>query len=294
MSDPDSIVSVSSQLACLWEVTARKPGNVHRYRDFADTTYLDFAASAATIALNLAFAHEIPVGEVIYHCVQLTYLHVGRNTNLGIILLFAPLARANPSLGYQADVERVLSELSVEDARWAYEAIRIAKPGGLGDAATADVRDEPTVTLREAMALAADRDTVARQYANGFREVFDGGVPAILHGIDRTGCVEGGIIDGHLRLMAEYPDTLIARKRGKPEAEEAARRAQRVLDLDWPRAEEGRREIRHLDDWLRADGNGRNPGTTADLIAASLFVLLRQGRLSPRSEVPWPLAAGAP
>ena len=141
------------------------------------------------------------------------------------------------------------------------------------------------------MALAADRDMVARQYANGFREVFDEGVPAFTLGLERTGCVEGGIIYAHLDLMSRFPDTLIARKCGVEVARGSAERARRVLGVGWPHTTEGRREIVALDEWLRADGRRRNPGTTADLIAASLFLWLMERM---KTDLPWPLADGAP
>jgi triphosphoribosyl-dephospho-CoA synthase len=126
------------------------------------------------------------------------------------------------------------------------------------------------------MALAADRDLVARQYANGFREVFDDGVPALVRGLETTGCLEGAIIFSHLWLMAAHPDSLIARKRGIAEAEEASRRARAVLDAGWPHAPASVEALARLDDWLRGAGRGRNPGTTADLVTASLFVALRE------------------
>src|SRR5262249_22532755 len=182
----------------------------------------------------------------------------------------------------------------LKDAELVYEAIRQTNPGGLGEAPAEDVRGQPTLPLRQAMALAADRDLVARQYANGFSEVFEEGAPAVLEGIERTGCVEGGIIHAHLHLMSRFPDTLIARKRGIGEARESAERARRVLELGWPQTATGRAAIRELDDWLRAVGHARNPGTTADLIAACLFVLFRQSWLPRPGEVPWALTEGAP
>lgn len=284
----DHIVSVNAQQACLWEVTARKPGNVHRFRDFDDTTFLDFAVSAAVIAPYLAIAYDLTVGETIHWCAVCTRLFVGKNTNLGIILLLAPLAKAR---GDRREVERVLAELTVEDAKRAYNAIRQTNPGGLGAAPEQDVSAEPTVTLREAMALAADRDMIARQYANGFREVFDEGVPAFDLGLGRTGCVEGAIIHAHLDLMSRFPDTLIARKSGVEVARESAERGHSVLKAGWPHTPEGRREIIALDEWLRADGRRRNPGTTADLIAGTLFVWLMRHM---KTDLPWPLAEGAP
>jgi triphosphoribosyl-dephospho-CoA synthase len=134
------------------------------------------------------------------------------------------------------------------------------------------------------MALAADRDLIARQYADGFAEVFDEGAPAIAAALERTGSLEAAIILGHLQLMARHPDSLIARKRGPAEAAEAGERARRVLAAGWPGGPAAAAALAELDAWLRAEGHRRNPGTTADLVAASLFVLLRTHRITlPRS-----------
>src|SRR5262245_13581537 len=159
-------------LACLWEVTARKPGNVHRYRDFDDLTYLDFVASAAEVAsvLETASYSEDGLGKLILCAVSVTRLVVSTNANLGIILVLAPLASVPSPTKLREGIAAVLDRLTIEDSRDVYEAIRLAKPGGLGRVEDQDVSIEPTLPLREVMALAADRDLVARQYANGFRE----------------------------------------------------------------------------------------------------------------------------
>src|SRR5262249_13530797 len=137
--------------------------------------------------------------------------------------------------------------------------------------------------------LATDRDLVARQYANGFREVFDDGVPALVRGLEVTGCVEGAIIFCHLSLMAKHPDSLIARKRCPAEAKESARRARAVLDAGWPHSHGSVDALTQLDDWLRAVGHERNPGTTADLVTAVLFVALREEILKLPLSHPWTL-----
>lgn len=287
MLDP----GLCAQIACIWEATARKPGNVHRYRDFADSTYTDFLLSAAAIAPVMTTACQRRVGATILDAVRATRRVTGTNTNLGIVLLLAPLASVPPPLSppnvggdkggdLRSGVEGVLAGLDVEDARLVYEAIRLAAPGGLGDAPEQDVREEPTQTLRQVMALAAERDVIARQYANGFAEVFDDGVPAILAGLQRTGSIEGAIVFADLHMMAHHPDTLIARKRGWAEAEEAARRAKAVLDS-------GFAELDRFDDWLRAEGHARNPGATADLLTACLFVLLRENTITLPPQLPW-------
>jgi triphosphoribosyl-dephospho-CoA synthase len=267
-----------AQMACVWEATARKPGNVHRFRDFADTTYLDFIASAA--AIGPVFATERAVGEIVLAGVRATRLVAPANTNLGILLLLAPLAVAESGSDLRAGVESVLASLTIRDASQAYEAIRLVNPGGLGEVEEGDVSGEPDRGLRELMALAADRDAVARQYAEGYRDVFDVGIPASRDGLARTGHLEGGIIAAHLVLMSRFPDTLIARKLGFAEARESATRAGEVLAAGWPDTAAGRARCRELDAWLRERGNARNPGATADLIAACLFAMLRAGELS--------------
>lgn len=279
-----------AQIACIWEATARKPGNVHRYCDFADTSYTDFLLSAAAIAPAMTTACQHRVGATVLEAVRATRRVAGTNTNLGIVLLLTPLASVRPEEDLRNGVLRVLAGLDVEDARLVYEAIRLASPGGLGRAAEQDVNAEPTQTLRQVMTLAANRDLVARQYANGYVEVFEDGVPAVRVGLERTGSLEGAIIFAHLHLLTHQPDTLIARKRGRAEAGEAARRARGILDADWPREPASWEALKEFDAWLRAEGHARNPGATADLLTACLFVLLRENTITLPLQSPW--AAG--
>lgn len=267
--------------ACLWEVTARKVGNVHPLASFADCDWEAFAASADAIAPVLGGAAGRPLGESIFLAVEATRERVGRNTNLGMILLLAPLA-AVPDDGAptQEGVERVraavrgvLDATTVEDCRLLYDAIRLARPGGLGKAEREDVSAPPTVTLVEAMRLAADRDAVARQNANGFEQAFVSSY-AFLAADPVT--LERQIVATHLGLIADGFETLIARKCGPETAAEAARRAAEVRQAIADRGPGGD-ALTLFDAWLRADGNRRNPGTTADLIAAALFLAIRRG-----------------
>ena len=146
---------------------------------------------------------------------------------------------------------------------------------------------EPTVTFLDAMKLAADRDLIARQYANGFADVLDFGVPAFLDAWQRFACIEAAIIDLQLRWLAEHPDSLIVRKRGLAVAEDVRMRAWEVLKLGGIATSEGRRAGVALDRHLRSDGNTLNPGTTADLIAACLFVALRENKVKPSDPFCW-------
>lgn len=278
-----------AQAACIWEVMARKIGNVHPSAHFPGTAATDFLLSAA--AINLPFSDRCGrgVGLAIRSAAEATREMVGQNTNLGIILLVAPLVAVRRPTPLRDGLTAVLAGLTVEDAAYVYQAIRLAKPGGLGHAPDQDVRDEPTVTLLEAMRLGADRDMVARQYANGFADVFDFGVPAFLDALTRFGSVEAAIIDSQFRWLAEYPDSLIARKNGAAVAEDVRRRAADVLAAGGIATPEGRRAGVELDKHLRSDGNKLNSGTTADLITACLFVALREGKVAPSAPFRWPV-----
>jgi triphosphoribosyl-dephospho-CoA synthase len=263
----------------LLEVTARKPGNVHRFRDFDDAHYLDFVLSAAAIAGPLDLATEVSLGRTIRNAVEATRRLVKTNTNLGMILLLAPLACVPIGENLREGVTRILDATTIEDSVFAYQAIRLAKPGGLGKVEEQDVGQEPSITLRDAMKLAADRDLVARQYANVFADVFDQTLPKLRALIEQGYSLESAIILTYLDFLASHPDTLIARKRGQPIALEASWRAFEVLQLGWLETPEGIQALQAFDDWLRADGHARNPGATADLITATLFVAVRDGTI---------------
>ena len=271
----------AATLACIWEVSAPKPGNVHRGADFEDVTYLDFIASAVVAGPIVARAGEIGVGRAVLEGVRATRAIAGSNTNLGTLLLFAPLAAVPRGIPLVDGVGEVLDRLTFDDTRDVYEAIRVSSAGGLGHTKEADVSEAPPAELKlvEAMQMAADRDLVARQYVNRFFDVFTGAAAWIEEGMARGWTLASAIVQAQLRQMAKEPDSLILRKCGMQMAKEASDRAASVLEAGNPGDETFEDAIGHFDFWLRSDGHRRNPGTTADLIAAGLFVLLREGRL---------------
>ncbi|HEX7336466.1 MAG TPA: triphosphoribosyl-dephospho-CoA synthase [Gemmatimonadales bacterium] len=272
-------VAAAGQLACLLEVSAPKPGNVSPERHFHDTRYEDFLASAVAIGPALAGAAENPLGATIRTAVDATLRWTRSNTNLGIVLLLAPLARAALGSGgsLRERLSRVLAETTVEDASNVYAAIRGANPGGLGQSAEEDVSAAPSVTLREAMALAARRDAVAREYTNDFRLTFEVGVPAIRAARQEGLAWTEAAIDAYLALLDASVDTHIARKLGPAEAEKVSQRAREIRASGGTRSVKGRKGLLALDAELRDPRNRRNPGTTADLTCAALFVVILEG-----------------
>jgi triphosphoribosyl-dephospho-CoA synthase len=268
-------IATAAQLACLLEVSAPKPGNVSPERHFHDTRYEDFLASAVAIGPALAVAGARPLGATILAAVEATARWARSNTNLGIVLLLAPLARAAAREGdLRGRVAAVLDETTVADAADAYAAIRRARPGGLGASRTEDVSAAPTVTLRDAMALAADRDTIAREYATAFALTFEVGAPALATARHRGLTWSDATVECFLALLAAVPDTHVARKLGRVEAERLSGRAREVVTAGGTATSEGRAALAALDAELRDPRNTRNPGTTADLTCAALFVVI--------------------
>jgi triphosphoribosyl-dephospho-CoA synthase len=275
-------------LACLLEATAPKPGNVHRGADFDDLTFIDLAASGVAIgaAIDRALAFDAPdgrLGRVVLVAVDAMNAACQSNAYLGTILLIAPLAIVPSEQSLGQGVNEVLQSLTAHDSSDVYEAIRRARPGGLGNASQHDVAGSPPNDLIVAMSAAAERDLVARQYTNGFREVLDEAAPLIESARASGISTSLAIVHAHVTLISSHGDSLIARKCGETISRQAAVRAQGVLDAGPPQGDDYFAALADFDFWLRSDGHRRNPGTTADLIGAALFALLREGRLPP----PW-------
>jgi triphosphoribosyl-dephospho-CoA synthase len=292
---PDS-VATAAQLACLLEVSAPKPGNVSPGHHFHDTRYEDFLASAAAIGPAMALAGQRPIGPTVLAAVEATARWAPSNTNLGIILLFAPLARAaigaSPTAaddapsraasrislaGLREGVDVVLAATTVADARTAYAAIRLARPGGLGRAEAQDVDEEPDAALQVVMALAAGRDAIAREYATGFATTFDIGVPALSRARSDGLSWDMAVVETYLTLLAAAPDTLIARKLGVARADDVSGDAAAITAVGGVRTPAGRAQLEAFDQRLRDPRNAANPGATADLTAAALFAFLLAG-----------------
>jgi triphosphoribosyl-dephospho-CoA synthase len=263
------------ELACLLEVSAAKPGNITPVHDFSDTTYVDMVRSA--LALGPVFARgrarARSVGELISDGVLATEHVACNNTNLGIVLLFAPLVRAavlrREDETLRTALERVLARLDVADAAAAFETIARARPGGLGDAPEHDVRAPAAVSLRAAMAAAAHRDSIASEYATGYQIAFETGLPLLRGALCDEVRTLDAIVSLHLGLLAAHPDTLIERKAGAAAALAVSVAAREVLG--------GKRSLADFDASLRTPDHRLNPGTTADLVAATLLAALLSG-----------------
>lgn len=271
--------------ACALDVAVRKPGNVSwdaPGHGMQAAQFIDSAAVAADALCQPGTGVGVGVGQRIEAAVAATRAAVGCNTNLGILLLCAPIACAaeQAPAALRQGLDHVLATLTLDDAAAAYRAIALAQPGGLGQAPSQDVHDAPTIDLRAAMALAAERDRIARQYRDGFAELFDLALPALPSGFSlvalapgsRPGPATVAAVQGlYLLLLSTRPDSHIVRKQGEAVAQNVMAAAQ-----DWRRRGPGAGPLDTDPAFVAWDrelkASGVNPGTTADLTVATLML----------------------
>lgn len=260
--------------ACEVDVQAFKPGNVSVYAEGHDMTVADFRISAKVSAEPLCNP-GYSLGEKIYYAVKATREAVGCNTNLGIILLCAPLiqaiSRKYSGLTLRQAVSKVISDTTIEDADWVFKAITLASPGGLGDSDRQDVTEQASVTLAEAMKIAGGRDRIALQYATDYRDIFNFLLLRYNIGLNRWGDRNWAAVAVYADMLSQFPDSHIERKYGDQYSEMVASKMAQLsgelLKTDNP--EQIKPLLFCLDQELKI--YGINPGTTADMIVATVF-----------------------
>ncbi len=276
------------QEACELDVLAFKPGNVSVYADGHAMTIDDFRRSAKVSAPPLCHPDHT-LGERIFYAVKATRAAVGCNTNLGIILLAAPLIAAGLERRYGSSLrhslQRVLATTTVADAQWAFKAIALAAPGGLGTSPTQDVHEPASMTLTQAMGLAANRDRIALQYLTDYRDIFDFSALTYYNAknfwVSKTWSAVAVFVD----LLSRFPDSHIERKYGPQFSNEIAAK------MVWLKAQMA--EASHPETLLPAfyavdkafKAQGINPGTTADMTVATLLTVFLQDD--------WPASSGS-
>jgi triphosphoribosyl-dephospho-CoA synthase len=272
----------AATMACGLEAAAPKPGNVHPGASFADLSHAELLAAATAIGPVLEQAATAPLGEVILDAVRRSRGVTRSNANLGMILAIAPLAALpadawaevhdrSPGDRLDGAVHRVLARLTPHDAACIWEAIAVAGPGGLGSTGQHDLRGPPPDDILIAMRLAADHDQIARLWAGGYADLRSGLVADLEAGLSAGGPWREAVVKAFLRQLARTPDSLVARRHGSAAAAAISTRAAGVLAVP-PAARAG--AIAAFDRSLR-DPVRLNPGTSADLVATALYILLR-------------------
>ncbi|WP_031429961.1 triphosphoribosyl-dephospho-CoA synthase [Methylomicrobium agile] len=275
MIAPDRLEALYRE-ACEIELQAFKPGNVSVYADGHDMTVADFRRSAEASSgplCNPAYS----LGEKIYYAVKATREAVGCNTNLGIVLLCAPLVRAAADkpdhVTLRQALEQVLASTTIEDADWVFRAITLAAPGGLGSAGEQDVHQKATVDLLEAMKLAASRDRIAFQYSSGYQDIFDFSTKVYYNVIRGRIGRNWAALAVYVGLLRRFPDSHIERKYGNQYTGMVVARMAALEDAlqQAENPEQTLPLLYQIDQEFKSQGI--NPGTTADLTVATLFTV---------------------
>jgi triphosphoribosyl-dephospho-CoA synthase len=303
-------VSRCLELAMLLEVSANKPGNVTFATGFEGTRVEHFLASAVAASVWFEDAAsrgirvsgkklgvgDVEMGQIIRDCTDdINAWQKGGNTLLGTVILLVPVAvaagmtQAAGNFGFdlarlRENLRLIVESTTAEDAVHLYEAIDIAKPGGLNEASDFDVNDSASkerllrenISLFEVFKIASDYDDICSEWVRNYPITFDLGYPYLKAQLELGG-LNKAVVHTFLKILSEYPDTFIARKAGLEKARKISLDARRALDLNGLETSEGRRSILELDKQLRASRNRLNPGTTADLTAAALALCTLNG-----------------
>jgi triphosphoribosyl-dephospho-CoA synthase len=275
-----STIAALFRRACAIEIAALKPGNVHVHAPGHGMTAADFRLSARVAAAPLCRAGA-PLGARVLGAVAATRAAVGQNTNLGILLLAAPLAMAaaRGRAPLRGTLAAVLAAADAADADAVFRAIVLAAPGGLGTAPAHDVRAPARAALPVAMAAAAGRDAIARQYVTGFADIFTIGVPAYARARAAGRDAAWAAVAAYLAFLAALPDSHVGRRHGAAAAA-SLRAAARPWPLRLAAAADPTALVPELLAWDAAlKARGYNPGTSADLTVGAIFAYLLAGGL---------------
>jgi triphosphoribosyl-dephospho-CoA synthase len=264
------------QHACEVELQAFKPGNVSIYADGHDMTVADFRISAKVSAAPLCNP-AYSLGEKIFYAVKATREAVACNTNLGIILLCAPLIQAvgdvHPGVTLRQVLHRMLAATTVQDADWVFKAITLASPGGLGHSSEQDVSEQASVSLTEAMRLASAKDRIALQYVTDYQDIFDFAALIYYTTVSKWGNQGWAALSVYAGLLSRFPDSHIERKYGDRYSEMVADRMSRLSNA-LTQAENPEHLMPLLYSMDREfKSQGVNPGTMADMTVATVLAV---------------------
>lgn len=295
-------------LASLLELSGwPKPGNVHRTKNFEDTRFEHFLAGIAAIQPNfrklcervsqLSFEEgnnfeSVNLGLFFKEAAKdMIEWQKGGNVLLGHILILAPLVASTiiclktnqlNLIDLKLILRKIIDNSTVNDTLNLYEAIRTCNPGGLGEVEKYDVNSENSVeelkndniTLKKIFEISKNVDLISYEYSTGFKITLDEGLPYFFKIFNHFGDPNIAIVNTFLKILSDYPDTLISRKGGIEEAKRVSKAASEILQQGGISTSKGLKLTIDLDNDLQERKGQLNPGTTADLVAGIIFCAL--------------------
>jgi triphosphoribosyl-dephospho-CoA synthase len=287
-----------------------KPGNVHRTKNFKGTSFEHFLAGISAIQPNLRDLCEKVYNTIDNHIQSFSNIELGvffkesviemmkwqngGNVILGHILILAPLLSAASICiklkklrlkDFEAILNKIIEDTTVNDTLHLYEAIKLSLPGGLGHIDKYDVNDPSAyeeiiredINLKEIFKKSQDYDLISKEYATGFKIVLKEGLPYFLDSFKEDRNINKTIVNTYLKLLANHLDTLIIRKTGKPDAMKVSQMASKIISQGGISTKKGLNLTIKFDKKLQKQNGKLNPGTTADLLTGVIFCALLVG-----------------
>jgi triphosphoribosyl-dephospho-CoA synthase len=270
-------VKMAFEYACKLDVFSIKPGNVfHGYPAYG-MTHKDFLQSSMACS-DIICEQNMDIGEKILECVKSSMDVVGCNTNLGIILLCVPIVEAlymdKNHIFNQSNLKKVISNINEDQTKKIYKAINVANAGGMGLKDEFDLNNNKSkgFTILEAMNFASSYDYIAEEYSNNFNNIINTISVNWRKYFKQMGSGENATTATFLNLISSNPDSLIARKYGLDKAK-AVSEGFKAISNQYCASKNPNNlnnQLLLLDSELKIQG--LNPGTTADVVVASIFL----------------------
>ena len=269
-------VKMAFEYSCKLDVFSIKPGNIFLDYPAYGMTHKDFLQGSMACS-DIVCEHGMDIGDKILECVKASMDVVGCNTNLGIILLCVPIVEAlyldkNHNFE-QNNLKKVINSIDSKQTKLIYKAINTANAGGMGSQEKFDLKEKSSeFTLLDAMKFASSYDYIANEYANSFSNIINVVSLNWRKHFKLMENAECATTATYLQQLSKNPDSLIARKHGLEVAKEVSKRfleiSKEYSELKNPNILN--KKLLLLDSELKIQG--LNPGTTADVVVASIFL----------------------
>lgn len=270
-------VKMAFEYACKLDVFSIKPGNVLIDYPAYGMTHKDFLQSSMACS-DIICEHNMDIGKKILECVKASVDVVGCNTNLGIILLCVPIVEAiyldEKHKFHQDNLKIVLDGINLKQTKSIYKAINIANAGGMGSKTKFDLKSTKNADFKimDAMKFASEYDYIAAEYSSYFNNIINIISKNWRNYFNKMNNAECATTATFLQQISANPDSLIARKHDLNTAKQVSDKLKDISEeyckLKNPNILNN--QLLLIDSELKIQG--LNPGTTADVVVASIFL----------------------
>lgn len=260
--------------ACVADVRLLGPGKAPVRRTDKHVSNADYQASAQAAGPALSGYHR-RVGDRVLAAVQATRCAVNKDTNLGILLLAAPLVHALlvdvDGITLRERLTHVLANLDCEDANLVWRAVCLADPEGAPEHPMSLACHAAGLTLRQVMEAQAVNNRIAYQYAHDYTDIFAFSLPRLRQARARWQRSEWPLAMVYLGLMARFPDSDVVRSHGMDTAMTLCERVGPLSETLWNSPHPAAHRTALYAFYAELERANIRPRTSADLAVATLL-----------------------